>query len=268
MTYKILLSNDDGIDAPGIRALYNEISRIADVTVVAPSKERSAVGHAISVFNDLALHEKIVDGKIWGYGFDGTPADCVKFAITKLMDSPPDLVLSGINRGQNMGNSILYSGTVAAAIEGTMFGYPSIAISLAALAPIVPYFDYAARFGAKLANLILEKGLPQGVLLNVNVPNCKEKEINGVSVTRQGKSMFIDSFKHVGELNGRPAYRNIGGKMLYSPEGENFDDLALKNNKISITPLQYDLTHHKLCSEIASWIKSEIDSELHEIEGE
>jgi len=266
MKPKILLSNDDGINAPGIRALYHELDQISELTVVAPSGEQSGVGHAITVFQNLALEERRENGKIWGYGLEGTPADCVKFALTRLMNEPPALVISGINRGQNTGNSILYSGTVAAAIEGTMYGVPSIAVSLAALHPLVPYFDYAARFSARLARFVIEKGLPQGVLLNVNIPNLPEKKIQGVVVSRQGKSMFVDLFEPKGERNGLPTYRNVGGKMLFSPDEEDFDDIALNQNKISITPLQYDLTHHELRTELDRWIRKEVDSELFEIE--
>jgi 5'-nucleotidase len=266
MIYRILISNDDGIDAPGLRALYEAVSPIADVTVVAPATERSAIGHAISVYSDLTLVERRRDGRVWGYGLEGTPADCVKFAITRLMKDPPHLVLSGINRGENIGNSILYSGTVAAAIEGTMYGFPSIAISLAALPPKIPYFDYAARFGSGLARFVLKKGLPEGVLLNVNIPNIPEEEIQGVVVSRQGKSMFEDLFEHQGEKNGLPAFRNIGNKMLYSSEGDDFDDIVLRQNKISITPLQYDLTHHELRQELDRWLRQEVESELFEME--
>ena len=266
MRYRILLSNDDGIDAKGLRALYEEVSRIAEVAVVAPSSEQSAVGHAISVYHDLTLEERKIDDKVWGYGLKGPPADCLKFAITKLLKEPPHLVLSGINRGQNTGNSILYSGTVAAAIEGTMFGIPSIAVSLAALPPLIPMYDYAAHFTSLLARLILKKGLPQGVLLNVNIPNLTEQEVRGVVISRQGKSMFQDFFEHKGERNGLPAFRNIGGKMLHSPEEEDFDDIVLKQKKISITPLQYDLTHHKLRIELDRWIQQEVKGELFEIE--
>ena len=262
MTYRILLTNDDGIDAPGIAALFEEVSSLADVTIVAPTTERSGIGHAISVFNDLTLTGRKRNGKLWGYALEGTPADCVKFAIKNLMKKPPNLVLSGINHGQNTGNSILYSGTVAAAIEGTMYGFAAIAVSLAAWEGETPHFDYAARFSANLARLILEKGLPNGVLLNVNIPNIPENEIRGVVITRQGTSMFIDHFEHQGKRNGLSAFRNIGGKMLPSEEGEALDDLVLKQNKISITPLHYDLTHHELRVELDQWMRQDIMSEF------
>lgn len=266
MTYRILISNDDGIDAPGLIALYEAVFSIAEVTVVAPASERSAIGHAISVYSDLTLVERTRNGKIWGYGLDGTPADCVKFAITRLMKDSPHLVLSGINRGENIGNSILYSGTVAAAIEGAMYGIPSIALSLAALAPKIPRFDYAARFSSRLALSVLTKGLPKGVLLNVNIPNVPENEIRGVVVSRQGKSMFEDLFQHQGEKNGIPAFRNVGNKLLNSSEEKDYDDIVLQENKISITPLQYDLTHHEILPEMDRWIRQEVESELFGVE--
>ncbi len=265
MTHQILLTNDDGIDAPGLAVLFGEVSRFADITIVAPTTERSGIGHAISVFNDLTLTRRKRNGKLWGYGLEGTPADCVKFAIKNLMKEPPDLVLSGINRGQNTGNSILYSGTVAAAIEGTMYGFAAIAVSLAAWGNENPHFDYAARFTANLARLILEKGLPKGILLNVNIPNIPEKEIRGTVITRQGTSMFVDHFEHKGKRNGLPAFRNIGGEMLPSEAGEDFDDVVLKQNKISITPLHYDLTHHELRIELGRWMPQHVMSELLEL---
>lgn len=263
MKYRILLSNDDGIDAPGIRAVYEELRKIAHVTVVAPNSERSAAGHAISVFNDLYLEERTENDHVWGYGLDGTPADCVKFAITQLMPKPPHLVVSGINRGQNTGNSILYSGTVAAAMEGAMYGFPSMAVSLAALHPLVPYFDFAAKIARRISLQILEDGgLAGGLLLNVNVPNCKEEEIGGIVITKQGSSKFEDFFKSKGHIKGFPAWQNVGGKMLASPEEEDFDDIILSQNKVSITPLHYDLTHHEHRQKLNNWMTHDLENQF------
>jgi len=267
MNFRILLSNDDGIDAPGLRALYEEVCRIAEPTVVAPTTERSAIGHAISVYNDLTLVERKKNDRIWGYGLEGTPADCVKFAISKLMNQAPHLVISGINLGQNTGNSILYSGTVAAAIEATMYGIPAMAVSLATFDPETACYHTAARFAAGLARIILKRDLPETVLLNINVPNVPEDEIKGVVFSRQGKSMFQDLFEHQGEKNGLPFFRNIGGTMVSSPEEEDFDDIVLSQNKISITPLQYDLTHHKFRRELERLIRRELNSKLFDITG-
>lgn len=281
--FRVLISNDDGVDAPGIWALYQEMSGISDATVVAPVKERSAVGHAISVYNEITLRRHIREEKSWGYGIDGTPADCVKMALTTIMaDNPPHLVMSGVNRGQNTGTSILYSGTVAAALEATMSGYPAIAVSLAVLAPFKGEqmspkeqetelkhgdasalarkpedFAVAARFAARLAQTVAKRGLPKGVLLNVNVPFVPEDQLRGVVVSKMGHSVFIDEFKVVNEKGGVIAYRNIGDRMIPSNEGDDWDDLVLRQNKISVTPLHYDLTHHHFVQELRRWMQEE-----------
>lgn len=279
---RVLISNDDGVDAPGIWALYREISKIAETVVVAPTTERSAVGHGISVYSNITLQPHVREGVQWAWGIDGTPADCVKMALTTVMkDNPPDLVISGINRGENTGTSIIYSGTVAAALEGTMSGLPAIAVSLAVLGPAGVQTekstmlnhdamarlqhiarhpdDYiaAARFAARLARSVHKRGLPRGVLLNVNVPSVAEDQIAGVSVSKMGHSVFVDEFKVVGETAGIVAYRNIGNQLIHSTEGDDWDDLVLKQNRISVTPLHYDWTHHHFVEEMRKWIAEE-----------
>lgn len=287
---RILISNDDGVESPGIWSLYQEISKVADTTVVAPATERSAVGHAISVYNEVTLRRHIREELDWAYGLDGTPADCVKMALTTIMKAnPPDLVISGINRGQNTGTSIIYSGTVAAALEATMNGVPAIAVSLAVLAPFkgqkLPSFqpgtqDYktelqrlartpeeyavAARFSAHLARLVAEKGLPKGVLLNVNVPMLPEDQIAGVAVSKMGHSVFVDNFQVISECDGATCYRNVGDRLIHSPDGDDWDDLVLKQNKISVTPLHYDLTHYEFAQQLKQWAH-EMDERTREI---
>lgn len=276
---RVLISNDDGVDSPGIWALYQAFAAFADTTVVAPATERSAVGHAISVYNEVTLRRHIREEKDWAYGLDGTPADCVKMALTTIMkDSPPDLVISGINRGQNTGTSILYSGTVAAALEATMSGLPAIAISLAVMAPFkgekqpsfqpgsTEYTDIArglgrtveeympaARFAARLARTVHQHGLPKGVLLNVNVPLLPEDQLKGVAISKMGQSLFVDDFKVMSECDGATCYRNVGDRLIQSPEGDDWDDLVLHQDKISITPLHYDLTHHEFMEQLRHW---------------
>lgn len=272
---KILLTNDDGVTAKGINLLFEEISSIADITIVAPSKEQSAVGHAVSISNNLLLTPIEKENKIWGYSLDGTPADCVKFAITHLLkDTPPDFVISGINAGLNAGNSVLYSGTVAAAIEAAMFGIPAIAVSLAIVdrdAPQCSNYGLAVRFVRRILPILLEKKLPKGVILNINVPDIPDEELRGVVISRQGTSMFVDVFEQQGEYGGVIAYKNIGKKMIYTEHncGEDFDDYVLHNKKISITPLQYDLTHHNFLQELKNWIENkempDISKELKEL---
>ncbi len=280
---RVLLCNDDGVDAPGLWALYQEISKFADTLVVAPSTERSAVGHGISVFNNVTLKRHIREEMDWGYGLDGTPADCVKMALSTIMkETPPDLVISGINRGQNTGTSILYSGTVAAALEATMAGLPSIAISQAlwvaspdpytpnrpaathtsdivkALARTGADYSAAARFAAKLAHQVVENGLPPGVLLNVNVPMLSEEDIKGVAISKMGRSIFVDQFQVVSECDGATCYRNIGDRLIQSPDGDEWDDLVLHQGKISITPLHYDMTSHDFLQQLRTWALEEL----------
>lgn len=275
---KVLLCNDDGIEAPGLLALYNAISQIADTLVVAPATERSAVGHGISVYSDVTLRRHMRDEKPWGYGLDGTPADCVKMALSVIMrDDPPDLVISGINRGQNTGTSILYSGTVAAALEATMAGVPAIAISQAVCLPPVEEgakataapthtsdivtllarteWDYtvAANFAVKLAAQVAENGLPPGILLNVNVPMGPESSVRGVAISKMGQSLFVDKFHLVSELDGVTSYRNVGDLIIQSPDDDDWDDVVLQQNKISVTPLHFDMTHHGFLDKLRGW---------------
>jgi 5'-nucleotidase len=260
----ILIANDDGIDAPGILALFEAISRVGRITLVAPARERSAVGHAISVYNELDLHKKYLDnGEFFGYALDGTPADCVKWGVTALLrEDPPDLVVSGVNWGQNTGNNIIYSGTVAAAREGAMFEIPSIAVSLSARRDEKPHFDTAASFTARLVPFVIETGLPPGVLLNVNVPNLPTEKLKGVDVSRMGKAMFIDEFEFAGDKAEFVAVRNVGKEFLFTTEDgpEDADDLVLRSGRISITPLQYDLTHHSYRQELERWLAERLDS--------
>lgn len=254
--YRILLSNDDGVEAPGINALYKALSRMAELTIVAPLKERSATAHAISIFDDVLLYKVYKNSRLWAYALDGTPADCVKLALTTLMKKrPPHLVISGINRGQNTGTSVLYSGTVAAAIEAAMYGYPALAVSVAAARTGQVDFSLAGKLVARLLPQLIKKGLPTGVVLNINIPNVPVSDIKGVVISRQGQSMYVDYFKKQRDINGAIIYKNIGEEMIPSHSKDvDIDDVALSNNMISITPLQYDLTHHELRGELG-WIK-------------
>lgn len=247
---KILLTNDDGINAPGLYALYESIRTMGDVTVVAPDTEMSAVGHAITLTDPLRVEKINKRGEFFGYAVSGTPADCVKIAVWALLDEKPDLIISGINLGNNTGISIIYSGTVSAATEGTILEIPSFAISLVAYRN--PDFTYAAKFAKKMANIVLEKGLPIGTLLNVNVPNVKEEEIKGVVVTRQGKAVYREHFDKRTDPWGRSYYWMAGEKVELEEE-EFVDDTALKNNQVSITPIQFDLTDYANLDLLKSW---------------
>ncbi len=247
---RVLICNDDGINADGIVALAREIRKIADVTVVAPSTQQSAVGHAITVNYPLRAVPWHVDNDLPGYAVEGTPADCVKLGVGFLMKEKPDLVISGINHGSNTAINIIYSGTVSAATEGTILGIPSIAISLASSKSTD--FDYAARFAGRLAALVAEKGLPVGTLLNVNVPGIPESEIKGIMVTTQGISTWVDRF----DVRRDPANREyfwLTGSMNVIDKETSADHVAVMNGYVSVTPVKYELTDKKLHAEMLGW---------------
>ena len=246
----ILVSNDDGIDAPGIFDLVQELKKIGQVIVVAPDKQQSAVGHAITMNFPLRAKEFKKNGSFFGYAVEGTPADCVKLAVKALLKQKPDLVVSGVNHGANTAISIIYSGTVSAATEGTILGIPSIAVSLTTYGP--PDFKYAAKFARKLAQLVLRKGMPAGTLLNVNVPALAERDIKGVVVTRQGKAVWNDTF----DVRRDPAnkeYYWLTGDLEESDEGLEYDQSAILNNYVSVTPIHYDLTDYNSVEIMGRW---------------
>lgn len=246
----LLLTNDDGIEAPGLRALWESISLIADTVIVAPATEMSAVGHAITLSDPLRVEKRHHNGSFYGYAVSGTPADCVKIACWALLDRTPDAVISGINLGINTGVNTIYSGTVSAATEGTFLGIPSFAVSLATFHD--PDFSYAAKFSRKLAKVVLKEKLPAGVTLNVNIPACSESEINGVSVTQQGQAMFREEFDKRIDPHNRVYYWLTGQKI--DPETDiEVDDGAVKKRMVSITPIHYDLTHYETLKTLRNW---------------
>jgi len=247
---KILLTNDDGINAEGLYELYCHIKDIADVHIVAPDIERSAVGHAITISDPLRVTKVKRNNAFFGYAVSGTPADCVKIAVRSILDEKPDLVISGINKGPNTGISVLYSGTVSAATEGTLLGIPSIAVSLTTYTD--PDFKFAAGFIKKLAPKIIEKGLPAGTLLNINVPAVPQEEIKGVAITKQSNSRFIEEFHKRIDPRGNTYYW-LGGEMELLGDNSGSDHEAIKQNKISVTPLYFDLTDHKFLEQLRQW---------------
>jgi len=247
---EILITNDDGIYSEGIFALYDSLRKAGNVTVVAPDTERSAVGHAITLADPLRVAEVSRRGKFFGYSTSGTPADCVKLAIRAIMKKKPDLVFSGINLGENTGNNILYSGTVSGATEGALLGIPSIAISLATF--IKPDFRHAASFARKLAALARKNRLPAGTLLNVNVPAIESRRIKGVSVTSQSPTSFNDWFDKRIDPHGRTYYW-LTGKFSQEDDRPDSDVTAVNRGRISITPIQFDLTDHKFITELKKW---------------
>ncbi|MDZ7263836.1 MAG: 5'/3'-nucleotidase SurE [candidate division KSB1 bacterium] len=247
---KILLTNDDGINAPGLYALYKEMKQHGQVYVVAPDSEQSAVGHAITLSDPLRVENFYKNDTFFGYAVNGTPADCVKIAFWAL-DIQPDLLISGINLGSNTGINIIYSGTVSAATEGMFLNIPSFAISLTTFTN--PNFDIAARFAGKLSQVILKNGLPRGTLLNVNVPAVdREEEITGVMITRQGNAMYHEEFDKRVDPHHRVYYWLTGQKVKLETEPD-VDDRAILNRQISITPVHFDLTDYRFLPELRNW---------------
>lgn len=236
---RILLTNDDGIHAPGLRALYRALSNEFHVDIVAPEREMSAVGHAISLSRPLRVKRVRKGDRFYGYAVSGTPADCVKIAVQELLEQPPDIVLSGINLGANVGVDILYSGTVSAATEGAFMGIKSAAISLDTLEN--PDFDFAAEFSRKLVQFMAHHGTRDGTALNVNIPACPRSEIKGVRLTRQGMSRYEEKYERRKDPRGN-VYYWLSGEIPVDNGTPDTDGLAIREKWISITPIHYDLT--------------------------
>lgn len=248
---RILISNDDGVQADGIRVLAEVLSDVAEVIVVAPNRQRSAAGHGITLHKPLYVEEMEMGNGIRAYGVSGTPADCVKFGVNQILKNEhPDLVVSGINAGSNLGSDVMYSGTVSAAIEGAIQGIPSIAVSLVG----VKGFDYtaAAQFTAMLAQKVLTNGLMPDTVLNVNVPNVPRSEIRGVQVTTLGTRRYHNEFEERINPRGVPYYWLAGGLKDIEPEPDS-DIKAVRDNYISVSPVHFDFTNRQLMETLKSW---------------
>jgi len=247
---RVLLTNDDGIFAKGIEALYLTLSAEHQVTVVAPETEQSAVGHAITMMDPLRVKPVNRNGSFFGYALSGTPADCVKLAVTELLKPPPEVVVSGINMGANVGVNVIYSGTVSAATEGILLGIPSIAVSLDSFDSI--NLEPAAFFILRLLRLVRQFGLPPGVLLNVNVPNVPGEQIRGVRVARQGEAKFVDHYdRRVDPRNN--VYYWLGGFIQDPDMDPDTDTFAVASDYIAVTPIHYDLTHYPMLETLRNW---------------
>lgn len=249
----VLLTNDDGIYASGLRALREvwEKQEDCEVYVVAPAEERSASGHAITLFRPLMVEEVVFPGSlVKGWSVGGTPADAVKLGVGALLPRRPDLVISGVNRGPNLGADLFYSGTVSAAIEGTIFGIPSLAVSLAAWED--GDYEVAARFSLRLARQVLARGWPPGMLLNVNVPALEASQIAGVAITRLGVRHYRNIFDRRVDPRGR-VYYWLTGEAEDGDEPEDSDVTALRQNLISVTPVHLDLTHYGMVGVMREW---------------
>ncbi|HOI54570.1 MAG TPA: 5'/3'-nucleotidase SurE [Phycisphaerae bacterium] len=250
---RILLTNDDGIMAPGLLALRAELATRGDVTVVAPATPQSAVGHAISVSQPLFCQEIDLADGVRGFSVDGRPADCVKLALLVLMkDRKPDLVVSGINHGANVGINVLYSGTVAAAIEGAFYGVPSVAASLAFSQSM--HFREAARLVCRVVDQAVAR--PRGdksMLLNVNVPDLSQREPRGLRVCRMSIPPSREEMIRRADPRGRPYFWITGGEVPAGPADPESDQVSLADGYVTVTPLQFDLTDVARLKAVAAW---------------
>jgi 5'-nucleotidase len=244
---KILVTNDDGIHSKGILSLAKALQQVGDVFIIAPDRERSAIAHSLTLHRPLRV-EKIKKNV---YAVDGTPADCVHLGVNALLPERPRLVVSGINKGGNLGDDITYSGTVSAAFEGTLLGIPSFAVSLVSRSHFL--FQTAAAFAVKVARLILTKGLPKDTLLNVNVPNLKEEEIKSFKITRQGRWAHNEcAVIEKTDPRGKKYYWIGNGQLVFDKKaGTDFE--AVSRSHISITPLHLDLTHYPSINQLKKW---------------
>jgi len=244
---RILISNDDGYQAPGIISLANELSSLAETTIVAPDRNRSAASNSLTIENPIRA--TIQENGF--YSVDGTPTDCVHLAITGLLHKEPDMVISGINSGANMGDDVLYSGTVAAAFEGRHLGYPSIAVSLAGHK--LKYFDTAAKVVNELVSNLQINSIPMDSILNINVPDVPFEKIKGIQATRLGQRHKAEPVVKMTDPRGKPIYW-VGPPGPEQDAGPGTDFHAVRNDYVSITPLQVDLTRYDSIGVLEDWL--------------
>ena len=248
---RVLLTNDDGLAAPGLLALARAMRSAADTFVVAPEHERSAASHSITLHKPLRVARAALgDIDVPAWATNGTPADCVVLAVLDLLSTPPDVVVSGINRGANLGMDLVYSGTVSGAVEAVLFGIPAVSISVASFTDM--HWEPAATFAATLAGEVKRHGLPPDTFLNVNVPNVPGSAIRGVEITRQSSRRYVSRLEKREDPRGRDYYWLTG-----SPDGgesePGTDAWAVADGRISITPLRLDMTHEELSPMFRSW---------------
>jgi 5'-nucleotidase len=246
----ILVCNDDGIEAPGIHALVNSMKKLGSVTVVAPAEPHSGMSHAMTLGEPLRIKKYLKNNHFFGYTVSGTPVDCIKVALSHILDSKPDLIVSGINYGSNTAMNTLYSGTVAAAVEGTIQNIPSLAFSLTTYENA--NFTYAAKFARQLAREVLKRGLPPDTILSANIPNVPETEIRGILFTRQGRSRWEESAIERHDVYGNPYYW-LGGSLQLQDHDLAHDEYAVRQNYVAVTPLSCDWTDHRFRSELETW---------------
>lgn len=238
----ILVTNDDGITAPGLEALAQVMSSIGEVVIVAPDSPQSAMGHAITINRPLRLDKVNLHGPLTAYQCSGTPVDCVKLAVNKILNRKPDLLVSGINHGSNSSINVIYSGTMSAAMEGAIEGIPSIGFSLLNFS-LDADFNAAKHYVKIITQNILKIGLPINTLLNVNIPSLAIKKIKGVRICRQANAKWQEEFDERIDPNKRKYYW-LTGKFVNMDKGDDTDEWALKQGYVSVVPVQFDFTAH------------------------
>ncbi|WP_162340138.1 5'/3'-nucleotidase SurE [Cyclobacterium salsum] len=245
----ILVSNDDGITSRGIRVLVDVMKQLGDVVVVAPDSPQSGMGHAITIGNTLRLSEEEIFQDVMAYKSSGTPADCVKLAKHYVLkDKKPDLIVSGINHGSNTSISVLYSGTMSAAIEGAIEGYPSIGFSLCDYSSQAD-FSHVEHYVYEIAKQVLDFGIPKGVALNVNFPPKRNEAMKGIKICRQARAKWQEDFEERYDPNGRK-YFWMAGNFVNFDKGEDNDEWAIANNYAAVVPCQFDMTAHHAIAQI------------------
>lgn len=247
----ILITNDDSIKAPGIRNLIRFMLELGDVVVVAPDKPQSGMGHAVTIEKPLRLESLHVEESYMEYTCSGTPVDCVKLAVNKVLHRKPDLLVSGINHGSNSSINVIYSGTMSAAIEGAMEGIPSIGFSLLDYRMDADFLP-SKKFVQAIARNVLQNGLPLGTCLNVNIPAVPENQIKGIRVSRQAKANWQEEFDHRKDPHGK-AYYWLAGHFQLHENGNETDEWALSNNYVSVVPVQFDFTAHHAIPILKEW---------------
>lgn len=249
----ILVTNDDGINAPGIRHLIKIMKQLGDVVVIAPDSPQSGMGHAITLNENLYCDPIKLNAneKQHEYSCSGTPADCVKIAKQEILDRKPDLCVSGINHGSNSSINVIYSGTMSAAVEAGTEGIPAIGFSLLDYS-LEADFEPCTAYVKKIASSVLKNGLPNGVVLNVNIPKLEAKEIKGIRVARQAKAHWVEEFDKRTNPQGRDYYW-LTGEFVNEDQGEDTDEWALENGYISVVPVQFDLTAYYAIKDLNNW---------------
>ncbi len=248
---KILLSNDDGIHARGIEELYNSIGHIGDLHVCAPDTERSAAGHSITLTDPIKAVDIEKNGKPFGTAVGGTPADSVKLGLCLLhKHNPPDLVVSGINLGSNTGISVLYSGTVSAASEAVILGVPAIALSLCTFQN--PHWDTAAKVASEIVEKVAQNPLPDGTLLNVNIPNVPLSELKGMKAARMGRSRFVEKFTTHLDPRGNNYYW-LDGELDLLDDAADTDVRVVQDGYVALTPIQIEMTSFQTMEQVETW---------------